>query len=538
MYDYIIIGAGSAGCVLANRLTASGQYKVLLLEAGPKYDTIWTKMPMGIAQLFDNPKVAWMNETKPSEKFGNRPLILTQGKMLGGGSSINAHVYTRGQKKNYDAWAAAGCQGWSWEEVLPYFKKSECCTDVDGDFHGKTGELKTSLYKDILPITSDFLKAAQESGMPLSPDTSTANHIGIGYTHTTTFNGERQSTFKAFLEPIMKRPNLTVRTGVYVHKIVFEGKKAVGVDLGNEQISCAKEIIVSAGAIGSPQILQHSGIGDPAHLKSVGIDLVQEAPEVGQNLQDHLFAHVKYRIRDKKASINRMFTNPLNTMVQVFKWLIGRKGIMKMPASALLGFFKSDEGQEVADVQMAMVPYFYEISPKTGKATFKEYGGMTVSAMNVTPHSKGEVKVSSSNPLERAVLNMNYLDDDRDIVRLRNAFKRLREIAKEASIAKYELTEILPGPDVTSDEDLEKYFRTTAETIYHPVGTCRMGSDASAVVDPQLRVKGLKGLRVVDASIMPSITTGNTNAPAIMIGEKGADMILQEAGVKQVALAD
>jgi len=505
MYDYIIIGAGSAGCVLANRLTASGENKVLLLEAGPKYDTIWTKMPMGIAQLFDNEKVVWMNETKLSEKFGNRPLILTQAKLLGGGSSINAHVYTRGQKKNYDDWAAAGCEGWSWDEVLPYFKKSESCTEVEGDFHGKNGPLKTSVHKDLQPITKDFLKAAQEAGIPFSPDTSTANNIGIGYTHTAIHKGERVSTYKAFLEPIMNRSNLTVKTGAYVNRILFEGKKAVGVEVGNEKINCHKEVILSAGAIGSPQILQHSGIGDPAHLKEVGVEVVHASPEVGQNLQDHLFAHVKYKVKDPKMSINRIFTNPFNTMKVVFQWFFKRKGIMTMPASAVLGFLKSDDSQEAADTQMAMVPYFYEISPKTGKATFKEYGGMTVSAMNVSPHSRGDVKIATNNPKDRAILNMNYLEDDRDIVRLRNLFRKLRVISKEPSIAKYGLTEILPGPNVTSDEDLETYFRNTAETIYHPVGTCRMGNDATAVVDPQLRVKGVTGLRVIDASIMPSI---------------------------------
>jgi len=526
-YDYIIIGAGSAGCVLANRLTSSGDHNVLLIEAGPKFDTMLTKMPMGIAELFDNEKVAWLNKTKPSANFANREMILTQGKMLGGGSSINAHVYTRGQKKNFDDWAAAGCDGWSWDEVLPYFKKSETCTDVPGDFHGKSGPLRTTVHKKVLPITKDFIAASQEAGFPFNPDTSTANNIGIGYTHAAIYKGQRQSTYKAFLEPIMKRPNLTVKTGAYVHKILFDGKQAVGVDMGNEQYKCTKEVILSAGAIGSPQILQHSGIGDPEHLKSLGIDIVHPSPEVGQNLQDHLFAHLKFKVEDPKTSMNRIFTNPFNTVRVVLQWIFKKEGVMTMPASAALGFIKSDPSQSVADAQVAMVPYFYEISPKTGKATFKKYGGMTFSAMNVTPHSKGEVKISSNNPKDRAVLDMNYLADERDIVRMRNIFKQLRDIAKQPSITKYGLTEILPGPEVTSDDDLETYFRNTAETIYHPVGTCRMGSDATAVVDPQLRVNGIEGLRVIDASIMPSITTGNTNAPSIMIGEKGADLILE-----------
>jgi len=493
-YDYIIIGAGSAGCVLANRLTATGDHNVLLIEAGPKFDKMLTRMPMGIAELFDNPKVAWLNETKPSPNFANREMILTQGKMLGGGSSINAHVYTRGQKKNFDDWAA--------------------------------GPLRTTVFKDVSPLTKAFIKAGQEAGFPFNPDTSTANNIGVGYTHTAIYKGQRQSTYKAFLEPVMDRSNLTVKTGAYVHKILFDGKRAVGVDLGDVQYNCTKEVIVSAGAIGSPQILQHSGIGDPDHLQSIGINVVHAAPEVGKNLQDHLFAHVKFKVKDPKASINRIFTNPFNTIKVVLQWIFKKEGIMTMPASAALGFLKSDESQPAADAQMAMVPYFYEISPKTGKAVFKKFGGMTISAMNVTPHSKGEVKISSNNPKERAVLDMNYFSDDRDIKRLRNIFKQLRVIAKQPAMTEFGLTEILPGPEVTTDEDLEKYFRNTAETIYHPVGTCRMGSDATAVVDPQLQVKGIEGLRVIDASIMPSITTGNTNAPAIMIGEKGADLIL------------
>jgi len=528
-FDYVVVGAGSAGCVVANRLTASGKYTALLLEAGGADDNFWVPIPLGMPRLLGNPAIAWLYSTVATPSFADRSIVLTQGKMLGGSSSLNGMIYVRGQKDDYDGWAAGGCPGWAWNDVLPYYKRLESIEGGSDAYHGRSGELKLSWIRQIHPTSQSFIEAAQQAGIRFNEDTNSGNQEGIGYIQGTIYKGRRQSTSNTFLSAARARQNLTVMTGAQVRRVTFENRRAAGVELANgTKLSARREVIVCAGTIGSPQVLQHSGVGDAAHLRSLGIDVVADVPEVGKNLHDHLFGHLKYGIAKPSGSMNRKFTNIPAMGFELVRWLLFGTGALNTTSAQILGFIKSSADQPKPDIQLAMRPFSFHIEP-TGAVAVDSSPGITVSAINVQPFSRGEVKITSADPAARASVFTNYLSDDRDIETLTNGIAKLREIMRQPAIEPLITKELEPGPATTSPQDIEAYLRRAASTVYHPVGTCRMGSDQRAVLDPRLRVCGVDGLRVIDASVMPKIISGNTNAPSIMIGEKGAELVLADA---------
>lgn len=533
-FDYVIVGAGSAGSVMAARLTEDPRVRVLLLEAGGRDTNPWIPIPLGMVRLIGDPKIAWLDMTKKTESFGGRSIPLPQGKMLGGSSSLNGMLYVRGQREDFDDWVSQnGCSGWSWDEVLPYFKKSERL-DHGGTpgAHGRDGELSLSWIDNLPKVSRSFLQAAQDAGLPFNEDINDGDQDGIGYLLGTIYKGRRQSTARTFLKGAKGRPNLTIRTDAHVRRVIFEAKRAVGVEVttdrgASQTLRCNREVVLAAGAIGTPHILQHSGVGDENHLSDLGISSVVHSPEVGQNLQDHLFGHLKYKLNDATLSLNARFNSVPRMGVEVFKWLMFGTGSMTSTTSHICAFIKSHPDLARSDLQIAMRPFSFGMT-QAGPG-IDSWPGMTVSAIQTRPFSRGEVKITSADPAIRAQVDMNYLSDYRDIEALSSGIRQIREIMQEPEIAQHLVEELEPGPDATSDTALEKHLRETASTVYHPAGTCRMGGDELAVLDPQLRVRGVGGLRVVDCSVMPVITSGNTNAPAIMIGEKGADLIKQSA---------
>ncbi len=525
-YSYIVVGAGSAGCVLANRLSADPNNSVLLLEAGSSDWNPWIHIPVGYFKTMHHPATDWCYETEPDSGINNRQLQWPRGKVLGGSSSLNGLLYVRGQAEDYDRWEALGNKGWSYKDVLPYFKKSEDQARGADEYHGVGGLLKVSDLRLRRPIAEFFVKAATQIGIPLNKDYNGEKQEGVGYFQQTCYKGFRWSTAKGFLRPARKRPNLTVLTKAHTNRLIIENNRAVGIEFvhkGKTQTArVSGEVVLSAGAIGSPQILQLSGVGPKDVLDKAGVPVVNELPGVGKNLQDHLQIRLVFKtsLRTLNDEVNNIFKQAWVGL----QYILSRSGPLTLAASQVTIFTKSREGVERPDIQFHMQPLSAD---KPGEGAHK-FSAFTSSVCQLRPHSKGHLEIQSSDPRDYPAIHPNYLSDERDCQVAIDGIKVARRIAEAPALAPHINSEFVPGEQYQSDEELLEAARQYSQTIYHPVGTCKMGHDDMAVVDDRLRVHGIDRLRVVDASIMPEIVSGNTNAPTIMIAEKASDMILQD----------
>ncbi len=526
-FDYVIVGAGSAGCVLANRLSADPDVSVLLLEAGGKDDYFWIKIPVGYLFTIDNPRTDWRYRTEPEPGLNGRALGYPRGRTLGGCSSINAMIYMRGQARDYDTWRQLGNVGWGWDDVLPYFKKSEDYALGPDDLHGVGGEWRVEEARLSWELLDAFRDAAAECGIRSIEDFNRGDNEGCGYFKVNQRRGVRVSTARAFLHPVTNRPNLTVVTHAQAERLIFDGKRATGIRLrvkGAPAIATARgEVILSTGAIGSPQILQLSGVGAPDLLKSYGIEIVHDLPGVGENLQDHLQLRTIYKVSNA-TTLNQQANSLLGKARMGLEYALFKRGPLTMAPSQLGAFAKSDPSFETANLEYHIQPLSLD---KFGDP-LHDFPAFTASVCNLRPDSRGHVRIKSADPAAHPAIAPNYLSAEADRRIAVDALKLTRKICAARALQRYAPDEYLPGPQVQSDDDMARAAGDIGTTIFHPVGTCKMGDDGAAVVDARLRVHGLKGLRVVDASIMPRITSGNTNSPTVMIAEKASEMIRED----------
>ena len=531
-YDYIVVGAGSAGCVLAHRLSKDPATTVLLVEAGPEDKSLWMKIPAGATRVFAPSATNWGYFTEPEKNLRNRSIYWPRGRTLGGSSSINGMVYLRGHPEDYNDWSRLGNPGWSWDEVMPFFKASEDQQHGPSAMHGSAGPLAVTD-----PVVDDqasrlFIQSAVNAGLPARRDLNDGIQEGVGRAQVTVRNGRRSSTSAAFLHPIRHRPNLHIQVEALVEKVDIEGRRAVGIRYtqGGQSrvVKARREVILSGGVINSPQLLMLSGIGPAEQLQAHGIPVAHALPGVGANLQDHLYVYFIAEC-DRSISLNHHLQGA-RMYLQALKYLINRSGYLNIGAVQATAFPRVAPGADRPDVEISFRPMSLSIS-KTGAIVLDKFPGINASCSLLRPKARGSIRLASANPRDAARIHANYLDNEEDLNVMREGMRWIRKVFETPPLSDFVKREVTPGASVRSDSEWENYIRDAAQSVYHPVGTCAMGVDAMAVVDASLKVHGIDGLRVVDASVMPLITSCNTNAPTIMIGEKGASMILADQRV-------
>ena len=526
-YDYIVVGAGSAGAVVANRLSADPRHRVLLLEAGPARHR-WTRVPIGYAKLVANPSANWLYSGEPEAATNGRRLAVPRGRLLGGSSAINGLAFVRGQAQDFDTWAQMGNRGWSYADVLPLFKRMERYeAEGEDEFRGRDGPLRVTNPTPGLPLLAAVIEAAGQVGIPHNPDYNGASQFGIAMSQATIAGGRRMSTAQCYLEPIRKRPNLHIEADALAQSLLLEGTRCVGVRyaVGGQlrEVRAGREVVVSGGSINSPQLLELSGIGQPERLRGLGIEVRHALPGVGENLRDHFAPRTRWAVGRRGATLNDRGRG-LGLVGEALRYALTGRGMLGSVAAPMRAFVRSREDLEAPDLLLGWVPMLSEPGPKGPKLSRRS--GMTCYAHPMRPESKGHIHIASADPRQPPKINFNFLSAPIDGELTVRAVRIARSIMTAPALAPMRISEIGPGPERQSDDEILDWVRQTAETTYHPVGTCKMGNDPMAVVDPTLRVHGIAGLRVADASIMPTLTSGNTNAPSIMIGEKAADLLL------------